>query len=187
MAILAAAFTLDDLAFPPATQTPHFGLDDFQWPGVGAEVQAGPPAVLAARDCGRVLDADDCGAVRAARDCGRVLMADRCSWSGTICLRVGEVRALGIDFAALAELQGGDELTGTPAVTIDAGSGVLVSSPAIDGSVVEAVFDATAGEVADADLLANGGDGGTEYQASFTADTVAGSTLSRSCTVRIEQ
>ena len=188
MSIAAEAFQLDDLTFPLATAAAEFALDEFQWPGVGAAVPTGPAEVACARDAGRVLVAGATCRVLVAADSGRTVMADRRStWAGTLSIRVGELRSLGVDFAELAELEEGDELTGTPTVTVDAGSGILVSTPAVDGTVVEAPFDAAAGVVATADTLAQGGPGYTDYSASFTADTVGGSTLSRSVTIRVEE
>lgn len=158
--------------------------------GYGSLVTVDPPGeALTAFDCGRFLGA---GGGRqyldALDDCGRFLMAGRCSWAGTLCLKVGEVRLLGIDFAEMEEVEGGATLTGTPTVEmVDAGSGVTITGAAVSGTKGQATFNGTAGVVATADQIANGGNGWTDYEFKVTVTTSGSATLSRSGTLRVEE
>lgn len=77
-------------------------------------------------------------------------MSTRVTWAGYWHLRADEMRRLGIEFADVAEVAGGDPLTGTPTVTVS-GTGLTVSSPAIADTTsvdfwLEAAADAAAGE-----------------------------------------
>lgn len=115
------------------------------------------------------------------------MSSPRCTWAGRWCLKVGEVRRLRVSFAAFEELEA-ESLTGTPTVVmVDSGSGMVITSAAVDGTGVAAWFDATAGVVASADQLANNGRGYTDYAASVQVGTTGGATLKRSATVRIEE
>jgi hypothetical protein len=114
-------------------------------------------------------------------------MGCRTTWAGRHTLKIGEDRRLRVDFKEFEELET-EDLTGTPTVVlVDAGSGVVISAAAIDGTGVAAWFDATAAVVADSDQFVNGGMGYSEYEVEWTIGTTGGATLVRSSTLKIEE
>jgi hypothetical protein len=97
----------------------------------------------------------------------------RVSHSGRITLKKGERRRLSLSFEEFDEIEGGDTLAGAPAVTLEVGSGVLVSG--------EGVLSPVAFFVADA-LAAVAGD----WSAEVAVMTAGGWRLVRTFSLRIE-
>lgn len=102
----------------------------------------------------------------------------RGTWAGRWIMKVGEDRRLRISFADFDELDS-EDLTGTPTVTIESGSGVVISDAAVDGQAVAAWFDAAAGVV-------TSGENYTEYEVEVSVGTTGGALLVRSATLRLE-
>lgn len=91
---------------------------------------------------------------------------------------MGEKRRLSLDFSAYDELDT-ETLTGTPTVTIDSSSGVIISSAAVDATEVAFWCDCTA---AVTDETA----GFTEYEITVAVATSGGADLKRAATLKVE-